>query len=115
MDPSTGDGSEPVCKKAKLEIDDLAVVSAVSDPTSNITPNVSDYAQVTSQADENVEATDHIETTTEADVSPSHKPLTEVEAGITEYLNPNTGFRAIIKQRSGLSILTEFKSKRYRA
>ena len=90
MDPSCEETSEPVCKKAKLEGDESTISNATVDSTLEPAEDSVDPDQESAQGSDN---------TSEDTASSALKPLTEVEAGITEYANTKDGFSAILKQR----------------
>lgn len=120
---------EPLCKKAKLENNtlhstseafksqalDIQQVSTNLNKTQQSAKCSNDLLQtvesvvmnehpkdITDSADDCAyvrEPSDKTDSNSEASTTFNDKPLTELEAGITEYLSQNAGFSAILKQR----------------
>ncbi|GFN76200.1 pseudouridylate synthase 7 homolog [Plakobranchus ocellatus] len=112
MDQGLEETGEPSCKKVKLGYDnsDISPVTASTDASklgdrADTPAEISNPAHITSELVEDVKATSECaddtlqeaDNTSDADVT--LKPLTEVEAGITEYFSDHTGFSAVLKQR----------------
>ncbi|BFZ08977.1 hypothetical protein BsWGS_12016 [Bradybaena similaris] len=118
---ASGDtNNDPPCKKARLELHDpgrdLPIISSQSviDTGKNSAEKdkvAEDNAQPVSSVEHNgtgckpCDAEDH--KTTDHSSSERPSPLTEIQAGITEYLGSHKGFSAIIKQRYSDFIVNE--------
>ncbi|KAH9507458.1 multisubstrate pseudouridine synthase 7 [Bulinus truncatus] len=100
------DDSEPVCKKAKLTMNtvennaDLALNTVQGTPATdeNLKNNISDNCDNIS-----IENISKNQNATKVKLN----PLTELQAGITEYFSDHEGFNAVIKQRFSDFIVNE--------
>uniref|UniRef100_A0A0B7AA66 TRUD domain-containing protein n=1 Tax=Arion vulgaris TaxID=1028688 RepID=A0A0B7AA66_9EUPU len=91
---------EPECKKAKLESN-----NPVKDSLSVLSQ--SDFSLKEEDGKSTKSCDDAVIRRNQADSSEKQSPLTETQAGITEYLGSHKGFSAVIKQRYSDFIVNE--------